>query len=41
MNVSANFLNGNGETLNVTGLSPKTAYQFQTIIEMKTEKPLN
>lgn len=35
MNVSANFLNGNGETLNVTGLSPKTAYQFQTIIEMK------
>ncbi|MBC1378018.1 hypothetical protein [Listeria innocua] len=35
MNVSANFLNGNGETLNVTGLSPRTAYQFQTIIEMK------
>ncbi|MBC2287965.1 hypothetical protein [Listeria farberi] len=35
MNVSANFLNGNGETLNVTGLTPKTAYQFQTIIEMK------
>ncbi|EAE8345873.1 hypothetical protein BOQ23_02850 [Listeria monocytogenes] len=35
MNVSANFLNGNGETLNVAGLSPKTAYQFQTIIEMK------
>ncbi|EQB0335627.1 hypothetical protein ACYAGA_001197, partial [Listeria monocytogenes] len=35
MNVSANFLNGNGEILNATGLKPSTAYQFQTVIEMK------
>ncbi|HAC2900928.1 TPA_asm: hypothetical protein GZJ57_07130 [Listeria monocytogenes] len=35
MNVSANFLNGNGEILNATGLKPSTAYKFQTVIEMK------
>ncbi|MBK3670653.1 hypothetical protein JJD33_04380 [Listeria monocytogenes] len=35
MNVSANFLNGNGEILNATGLKLSTAYQFQTVIEMK------
>ncbi|EAC3130555.1 hypothetical protein AAU18_08915 [Listeria monocytogenes] len=35
MNVSANFLNGNGEILNATGLKPSTAYQFQAVIEMK------
>ncbi|MDT0017354.1 hypothetical protein QJV03_09195 [Listeria swaminathanii] len=35
MNVGTNFINGNGELLNVTGLDPGTAYQFQTIIEMK------
>ncbi|EKZ4570200.1 hypothetical protein QRF76_002106 [Listeria monocytogenes] len=35
MYVSANFLNGNGEILNATGLKPSTAYQFQTVIEMK------
>ncbi|NVV63315.1 hypothetical protein HXH13_07120 [Listeria monocytogenes] len=35
MNVSANFFNGNGEILNATGLKPSTAYQFQTVIEMK------
>lgn len=37
MNVSANFLNGNGEILNATGLKPSTAYKFQTVIEMKAE----
>ncbi|EPR4687772.1 TPA: hypothetical protein LWK02_002494 [Listeria innocua] len=35
MNVGTNFINGNGELLNVTDLSPSTAYQFQAIIEMK------
>ncbi|MBC2192258.1 hypothetical protein HCB44_08150 [Listeria sp. FSL L7-0229] len=35
MNVGTSFINGNGELLNVTGLDPGTAYQFQTIIEMK------
>ncbi|EFR89156.1 conserved hypothetical protein, partial [Listeria marthii FSL S4-120] len=35
MNVGTNFINGNGELLNVTDLDPGTAYQFQTIIEMK------
>ncbi|EBH4248013.1 hypothetical protein FKZ78_05155 [Listeria monocytogenes] len=35
MNVGTNFINGNGELLNVTDLAPSTAYQFQTIIEMK------
>ncbi|EDN9715473.1 hypothetical protein GJB75_09205 [Listeria monocytogenes] len=35
MNVGTNFINGNGELLNVTDLDPSTAYQFQTIIEMK------
>ncbi|ECL8005731.1 hypothetical protein FUA68_06300 [Listeria innocua] len=35
MNVGTSFINGNGEVLNVTNLSPSTAYQFQAIIEMK------
>ncbi|EBF5144495.1 hypothetical protein [Listeria monocytogenes] len=35
MNVGTNFINGNGELLNVTDLAPSAAYQFQTIIEMK------
>lgn len=35
MNVGTSFIKGNGELLNVTGLDPGTAYQFQTIIEMK------
>ncbi|EAG9291311.1 hypothetical protein CW896_10985 [Listeria monocytogenes] len=35
MNVGTNFINGNGELLNVTDLAPSSAYQFQTIIEMK------
>ncbi|MBC1549438.1 hypothetical protein HCJ28_05710 [Listeria sp. FSL L7-1434] len=35
MNVGTSFINGNGELLNVTDLDPGTAYQFQTIIEMK------
>lgn len=35
MNVGTSFIKGNGELLNVAGLDPGTAYQFQTIIEMK------
>ncbi|MBC2250617.1 hypothetical protein HCB49_11520 [Listeria sp. FSL L7-0123] len=36
MNVGTSFIKGNGELLNVIGLDPGTAYQFQTIIEMKS-----
>ncbi|WP_239256721.1 hypothetical protein [Listeria ilorinensis] len=35
MDASTNLVNGGGELISVTGLSPSTAYQFQTVIEMK------
>ncbi|PZG33163.1 hypothetical protein C2D64_07380 [Listeria ivanovii] len=36
MDASTNLVSGGGgELLNVTGLNPSTAYQFQTVIEMK------
>ncbi|AIS59037.1 hypothetical protein [Listeria ivanovii] len=36
MDISTNLVSGGGgELLNVTGLNPSTAYQFQTVIEMK------
>lgn len=35
MDASTNLVNGSGELLTVTDLTPSTAYQFQTIIEMK------
>lgn len=35
MDASTNLVNGSGELLNITDLTPSTAYQFQTVIEMK------
>ncbi|HAB0010311.1 TPA_asm: hypothetical protein GIN74_13040 [Listeria monocytogenes] len=35
VDASAQLVSGSGEVINVTGLSPSTAYQFQTVIEMK------
>lgn len=40
MDASTNLVNGSGELLTVTGLNPSTAYQFQTVIEMKNGKTI-